>query len=505
MNNLTLSMIVKNEEKHLRGCLESVKNIVDEIVIVDTGSTDNTLKIAEEFGAKLFHFNWINDFSAARNYALRNSSGRWILYLDADERLSPESINELSEIIKKEEKTGYNCTVKSIDSENGRDNQMFYVRLFAGSKDIYFSGVVHEQILPSLVENGYQIKGSLIKIDHIGYNIDNAGKKEKAKRNLELLRVEHEKNNSPYVEFQLALTNEILENYYEAKKYFLLAALNNSLDTAYRAHCYTSLALIYNKEHNIEEAEKHLMNSLTLRKDDPFTHLLASKIYLRKNDLKTSLDHLKKAEKYNEELKEGKKNRDYSVYLNEEEILFCGLTISKKTGDQVSLKEYYRKLIDFIYTHDGQNNRLFVKVIEKVIGNNPLEPEDMYLFCKQANSKNLPIFLELLKDYNQFNSKKDLIYKLSESHPDNAEVKKLLAELYTAENNHQEAAKIYLNLAEGNSNDPSVYFYLLSFYITNGNYKKLITTVNEIESKFYNIPEVADRIKLIKTRLTEIL
>ncbi len=505
MNNLTLSMIVKNEEKHLRGCLESVKDIADEIVIVDTGSTDNTLKIAEEFGAKIFHFNWINDFSAARNYAMQNSSGRWILYLDADERLDPESQNELSKIVIKEEKAGYNCTVKSIDSENGRDNQMFYIRLFAVSKDIYFSGVVHEQILPSLLKNGYQIKDSSIKIEHIGYDIDDVGKKEKAKRNLELLRVEYEKNNSSYVEFQLALTYEILENYYEAKKYFLLAALNKSLNTVYRAHCYTTLALICNKEHDIEQAEKHLMNSLALRKDDPFTYLLASKIYLRKNDLKTSLEHFKKAEKYNEELKEGKKKRDYCVYLNEEEILFGGITISKKTGDQISLKQYYRKTIDFLYTHNRQNDKLFAKVIEKVIGNNTLEQEEMDLFCKQANSKILPLLLELLKNYSQFNSKKDLIYKLSEYHPDNTEVKKLLAELYTAENNHQQAAKIYLNLAEGDSNDPSVYFYLLSFYITNGNYKKLITTVNEIESKFYNIPEVADRIKLIKTRLTELV
>ena len=79
---LTLSMIVKNEENYLGGCLESVKDIVDDIVIVDTGSTDKTIEIAEKYGAKIFHFEWVNDFSAARNFALAKSTGDWILYLD---------------------------------------------------------------------------------------------------------------------------------------------------------------------------------------------------------------------------------------------------------------------------------------------------------------------------------------------------------------------------------------------------------------------------------------
>ncbi len=120
MPRLTLSMIVKNEEKYLRDCLESVKDIADDIVIVDTGSTDYTKEIAKEFNAKVFHFDWINDFSAARNYALKKSEGDWILYLDADERLDKDSLEELKNIIKTNLKIGYYCTVKSFDDNNGR-------------------------------------------------------------------------------------------------------------------------------------------------------------------------------------------------------------------------------------------------------------------------------------------------------------------------------------------------------------------------------------------------
>jgi glycosyltransferase involved in cell wall biosynthesis len=133
---ITLSMIVKDEEKYLRECLESVKDIVGEIVIVDTGSTDNTIKIAEEFGAKVYQFKWINDFSSARNFALSKSSGNWILYLDADERLSKKSVSELGKLTEQDELTGYKCIVKSLDDNNERPHFMKYVRLFRNIKGI---------------------------------------------------------------------------------------------------------------------------------------------------------------------------------------------------------------------------------------------------------------------------------------------------------------------------------------------------------------------------------
>src|SRR5204863_5400745 len=82
---LSLCMIVKNEERFLRNCLESVKDIVDEMVIVDTGSTDSTLDIAREYGAKVIPHVWKDDFSEARNVSLDHATGDWALWLDADE------------------------------------------------------------------------------------------------------------------------------------------------------------------------------------------------------------------------------------------------------------------------------------------------------------------------------------------------------------------------------------------------------------------------------------
>ena len=90
--NLSVCLIVKNEEQYLFDCLSSVKDIADEIILVDTGSTDSSIEIAGKFTAKVFNFEWVNDFSAARNYAISKAEGDWILYLDADERISPQSL-----------------------------------------------------------------------------------------------------------------------------------------------------------------------------------------------------------------------------------------------------------------------------------------------------------------------------------------------------------------------------------------------------------------------------
>ncbi|MEE9430449.1 MAG: glycosyltransferase family 2 protein, partial [Melioribacteraceae bacterium] len=178
MPKVTLSMIVKNEEQYLRGCLESVKGIADEIVIVDTGSTDATLDIAKEFNAKIFHFEWIKDFSAARNFALSKSTGDWILYLDADERLEKKSKKELFRKIKGNNKLAINCIIKNLDDRKKAPTLMKYVRLFKNNKSISFTGKAHEQIEASLAKSGYKLVGSSVEITHLGYNVDKEKLKE---------------------------------------------------------------------------------------------------------------------------------------------------------------------------------------------------------------------------------------------------------------------------------------------------------------------------------------
>lgn len=98
MITISLCMIVKNEEDVISNCLESVKDIVDEINIVDTGSTDNTLKIVKKYTERIYHFKWIDDFAAARNYSFDKATKEYILWLDADDVLLPDDIKKLKNL-----------------------------------------------------------------------------------------------------------------------------------------------------------------------------------------------------------------------------------------------------------------------------------------------------------------------------------------------------------------------------------------------------------------------
>jgi len=101
---LSLCMIVKNEQQFLPDCLESVRNIVDQIVIIDTGSVDNTVEIAKRYSSEVHYFKWCDDFSAARNESIKYASGDWIFWIDADERLLPESVPEIKKLMEYENK-----------------------------------------------------------------------------------------------------------------------------------------------------------------------------------------------------------------------------------------------------------------------------------------------------------------------------------------------------------------------------------------------------------------
>src|SRR3989338_7693689 len=99
MPTISLCMITKNEEKYLEQCLDSVKDIVDEIIIVDTGSKDKTKEIAKKFSAKIFDFEWVDNFSAARNESLKHAAKDWILVLDADEVVEKKDLERIKELI----------------------------------------------------------------------------------------------------------------------------------------------------------------------------------------------------------------------------------------------------------------------------------------------------------------------------------------------------------------------------------------------------------------------
>lgn len=270
---LTLSMIVKNEEKMLRGCLESAKNLVDEIVIVDTGSTDNTIAIAKEYGAKVYHFDWIDDFAAARNESLRYSSGKWILYLDADERLSPVDVANFRKSLSELDSTkgGLICTIESPHAKlTGGEADIHrgsYPRIFRnlGIEKVKFQGRVHEQISPSLKENNLELLQSDVVIQHLGYDQSREVMESKIQRNYRMLlkHVKEEPTNG-YSWYQLGQTLGHMNLIKEAEETIKFALKCGNLSTMIEASACSTLAQFAGNGKRFEESYKWAKRSIEL-------------------------------------------------------------------------------------------------------------------------------------------------------------------------------------------------------------------------------------------------
>jgi len=160
---ISLCMITKDEEEFLPRCLESVRGLVDEIVIVDTGSTDRTVDIAKHYGAAVFHHPWENDYSRHRNQSIEYATGEWILIMDADEVIAARDLDRIRQIVRSVPADGFeftlrnydtrlfaNSTVTTGDYEEERGLPGFIpidlIRLFRRDPDICFTGAVHETV-----------------------------------------------------------------------------------------------------------------------------------------------------------------------------------------------------------------------------------------------------------------------------------------------------------------------------------------------------------------------
>lgn len=178
-------LMVRNEEKFLEACLLSLKGIADEVIIVDTGSTDQTLGIARRFTEAIYSFPWSNDFSAPRNFALEKAHGKWILSIDADERIRPISAHHLHAQLLDCTRIAYSCL---IFMRRGLTPTRT-LRLFRNDPRIRFQGIIHENIADQIrrvaSQDRLQIGEGDLAIDHLGYEGDLLRKK--CERNLPLL------------------------------------------------------------------------------------------------------------------------------------------------------------------------------------------------------------------------------------------------------------------------------------------------------------------------------
>jgi len=314
---ISLCMIVKNEEENLKNCISKVADFVDEIIVVDTGSTDNTKTIALEFTDKVYDYNWCNDFAATRNFSISKANNDWILVLDADEYVSDYMKEKIYNFVndKSNEKVVGRIERINLIEDSGvyrklteRISRLFNKRYFE------YEGTIHEQIVDKDGKE-YNTTSVDITIDHIGYTKEVINKTNKLKRNMDMLtKAIEDKPNDPYLYFQLGKTYYMMKDYITSCVYFE-KTLTFKLD--YRLEYVEDLietygyALInsgrYADAMNIVNYLKYYRNSVDF-------HFLLGLIYMNNARFTQAVESFLKCTKFHHSKVEG--ITTYSSYYN---------------------------------------------------------------------------------------------------------------------------------------------------------------------------------------------
>jgi glycosyltransferase involved in cell wall biosynthesis len=242
---LSLCMIVKNEEKHLKKCLESVYQLVDEIIIVDTGSTDKTKEIAYNYTSNIIDFQWQQDFSAARNTSIQNAKGTWIIYLDADEFIDPllaEDLLNFLKLIPSHTPTGIIVPVFNYvgDINSGKISESNAMRIFNNYHYIHFFRPIHEQLVSPNKE--IQSIKFMFPVYHTGYLQEMIEEKNKSFRNMAIFNSMAIKSKlSSYDWFTLGNEYNALNEYHKAAECYTKANHPSQKDKSWLPHCLGSL------------------------------------------------------------------------------------------------------------------------------------------------------------------------------------------------------------------------------------------------------------------------
>jgi glycosyltransferase involved in cell wall biosynthesis len=231
---LSQCMIVKNEESNIERALTWGKDIVCEQVVVDTGSTDRTVEIAERMGAKVFHFKWIDDFSAAKNFALSKAKGNWIAFLDADEYFREGDALLLLKILERMNPTARGIVVSlpivNLTDDGQAGSVLSQERAFRNPAFKYV-GAIHEHLIPVKAHTAHlQVVCNDINIFHTGYTFAAYSATHKLDRNVEMLRRELDsKPDDPdamaYLADSLLVRNRSASDRAEAKRLYTASLL----------------------------------------------------------------------------------------------------------------------------------------------------------------------------------------------------------------------------------------------------------------------------------------
>ncbi len=338
MNTVSLCMIVKNEYKNLNELLPKIKDIFDEIVIVDTGSDDGTYEYLQSQNyIKCFQIEWENDFSKARNFSISKATQDFIFWMDADDRITFK--NNFKDKLNKN-------WVYFIKVRNSSDNTFFYqLRIFPNFKNIKFEGKVHEQV----IFNREKFKTTYledIEILHTGYD-DRKTLIEKHKRNINILQSIEEKDFYDFL--QLAESYKIIGDYYLAYRNFKQAL--NFKELQYKnieIYCFIHFELFrIEKLLNLEFPEKWLFKVENIADKFPVIFYYIGRHFFQKREILKAKDYF---EKFLD------KHRNFK-YLNPvpEKINNSALYFLAKIELELSNKKKAKEIIELLLQNEPEN------------------------------------------------------------------------------------------------------------------------------------------------------
>lgn len=308
--DITLCMIIKNEANHLEKCLSSVQAIVSEIIIVDTGSEDNSKEIALKFGAKIIEVPWENDFSKARNLSLKHATSPWVLVLDADEAVDHWGKEQLQHLLDAAHIHGYWLPIiHYIGDAPGADFVTDHVcRLFRNDKRIIFRGIIHEEPASSIWElPSGEIAYAELRIFHYGYLEDELQRKNKYQRNLAHINNGLQlQPNHLILRYALGVEYYQQEQYHTAAEELLPLLADVPTQSGYASDIYLKTAYALHRCGRQQESQEVFQAGSLLFPD--FTDLLEgyAALLLEQGQLSKARHFLHQA------LKSGAKARQYS-------------------------------------------------------------------------------------------------------------------------------------------------------------------------------------------------
>lgn len=458
---ISLCMIVKNEEENIVRCLKSVQDYVDEIIILDTGSTDWTPLLAKELGATVYFAKWENDFSKARNQSIKPARGRWILYLDADEEISAETGKKLRLLAESADADGFYFSIINYTSKDKNAQKQIGVnlRMFKNNANYKFEGSLHEQIKPSILKENSNAKiiHSGLSILHYGYCSDNANRKQKTKRNIDILqRVVKNNPKDHFSHYNLAVSYYVTGQLEKAKYHYLLAKKHLPKSADYLPVFYRNFAVCFYDLGEYENALKLLTEGLALFPDYPDLYYLQGQIFAALNLFEQAKNSFLSCLKFK------KINPNYVFTAGVESFLSC-----EQLADIYFILGDWAQALDYqlMAVKSGAKSYKSVLRLAQMAKRYFVKSEEVYNYLqKNLSEQSEHQLIKIIYDAGLY----ELVLKKVKQLPDNDDVELLLitAKSYMRIKNWQQAEKVLQKITQPYS-DSETCKRITEFFIGN--------------------------------------